>query len=301
MKQQQELRDRWASEDLFMHLDDVDALRAHEDACRFSSDVLHGDAQFFLERRRACWAKAAARITAENFARADFERAALLAQSGTSQGNFMHQLCGRGNLTCVRRILTVYDQGGFPKLNREFMLTLLNQTTREGKGCVDAALNNKTAIAKLLKSFGAEEQRAPPVRVSDQVQAEPAAGTPNPWSWDNYSPSASGQVASSSSGNTWGGSRQQASTWGQGEWKSSWGSSSWKGGKPHRRRQPQGASQPGEYDHRGLEAESRGMGQYAHDRRNKRYEDEMDEVLSSESENSQPDPIACRQPHYKER
>ena len=75
MKQQQERRDRWASEDLFMHLDDVDALRAHEDACRFSSDVLHGDAQFFLERRRACWAKAAARITAENFARADFERA----------------------------------------------------------------------------------------------------------------------------------------------------------------------------------------------------------------------------------
>ena len=72
MKQQQELRDRWASEDLFMHLDDVDALRAHEDACRFSSDVLHGDAQFFLERRRACWAGAAARIEAEDLARRNF-------------------------------------------------------------------------------------------------------------------------------------------------------------------------------------------------------------------------------------
>ena len=207
----------------------------------------------------------------------------------------MHMLCGRGNLKTIRRVLTVFDQGGFPRLNLEFMLKLLNTTNREGKGCVDAALNNKTAIAHLLKNFGAVEQRAPPVKVSDQVQAEPAAGTPDQWSWDNYSPTASGQVASSSSGNTWGGSRQQASTWGQGQWKSSWGTSSWRGDRPHRRRQSQGPPQPGEYDHRGLEAESRGMGQYAHDKRNKRYEgmdtDEAD-MPSSDSENSQPDPNA---------
>jgi hypothetical protein len=72
MKQQKELRDRWAQQDLFMHLDDDDAILAHEEACRFSSDVLQGDAQFFLELRRACWAEGAARIEAEDLARRNF-------------------------------------------------------------------------------------------------------------------------------------------------------------------------------------------------------------------------------------
>ena len=48
-------------------------------------------------------------------------RQGILKKSGTSGCNFMHMLCSRGHLVAVQRILTVFGQGDFPLLDKEFI------------------------------------------------------------------------------------------------------------------------------------------------------------------------------------
>ena len=212
----------------------------------------------------------------------EMSRAGLLRQSGTTLVNFMHMLCGRGNIGCVRRILAVFDRGEFTRLDRPFMIQLLNQKNKTGAGCVDAALKTKVEFAEMLKLFGAKEQRPPPEKASGGKWS-------TGWSWKTGTDAAaSGHVEGSpwnqdtsrqdgASSSSWGG-------WNAGGW-SAWngGGRSWKGAA--RASSPE----PGQYDHRGSAPEEKGLGMYAHDQRMRRYEEKADGDAPSSDESERSD------------
>ena len=58
--------------------------------------------------------------------------------------------------------MEVFDQDGFDDLNKQFWISLLNQKTKHGRGCVDLALGCCLPLALSFKKWGAWEQKAAP-------------------------------------------------------------------------------------------------------------------------------------------
>ena len=199
----------------------------------------------------------------------------------------MHILCGRGNLSAVQHILSVFDRGEFVKMDHAFMIQLLNQKTTSGAGCVDAALKAKIELAHLLQRFGAREQRPPPVK---KVKGKGAGkGGGNNWTWKSGSDAAAAsghgegdgpvwnQNTGASSSSSW---NQNTSDWNQ--W-SEWGDRTW------RSKSRAVSPYPGQYDHRGTAPEDKGMGVYAHDRKMRRYEEKADGDAPSSEDSERSD------------
>ena len=237
------------------------------------------------------------------------EPAALHIQGGRNRANFMHMICGRGRYHTAERIISFFEQGRFPHLDKESFISLLNAKNTAGKGVVDVSLSCKGGIARLLKDFGAVEQ-APDPRYEEQQAAAQASGRdwqpsddwqgkePRDWNkgWsDDYKkrPASgrggkgkgstrhqSGRGSSSSSG-AWGpASGQDATPEPQMDWSQGW---NW--GSQRKARGPDYDPAPGSWDHRGTPAELRGLGIYAYDKKNRRVEEDMS--VSSLSDTSQ--------------
>ena len=141
-----------------------------------------------------------------------------LAVQTSNKCNFFHLLCSRGYEECVKYVLSVFDQGKLPGLDKDFMLMLLNSKDKAGRGCVDQALMCKTPLAIALKQFGAKEQRMPPPKPDKGIAN-------NAWKWGASKQQGDGD------GDGWG---AQASGWGKWSSGSDWwasGSDWWASGR----------------------------------------------------------------------
>ena len=198
----------------------------------------------------------------------------------------MHILCGRGNLSTVQHILSVFDRGEFVKMDHAFMIQLLNQKTTSGAGCVDAALKAKIELAHLLQRFGAREQRPPPVK---KVKGKGKGKGGGNWSWKSGSDAAAASGHGEGDGPVWNQNTgaSSSSSWNQNtsagnEW-SGWGERTW---RSERSKSRAGSPYPGQYDHRGTDPAIKGTGMFAYDRRMRRVEDQADDNPSEDSERS---------------